>query len=232
MTVESWNALFQWAAVGLLALTFFVGAGALVTSNLINARQTERLLTLELELASAKTALAEQQERAAKAESELMGVQKAIAPRSLDPQTFVRELRGRRKAAAVDIAYNPNDHEAYLLAVQLRRWLGPGNNGDGLNWGTVPEVRPMTQRDAVGPLANMAHVPPALRTGAMFGGLAVAVKQLEGDFPDFFKAPEDMEPAVALALALQRAGIPSVSLVPVPSFREGYIRIMVGQKIN
>lgn len=75
MGVEFWNSVFQWGSVGLIAITFFVGAGALWTSNRINQRQTERLVVLEKELASAKTTLAEQQERAAKAEKELLDVQ-------------------------------------------------------------------------------------------------------------------------------------------------------------
>jgi ABC-type transport system involved in cytochrome c biogenesis permease subunit len=51
MSVESWNSFFQWGSVGLVALTFFLGAGALWTGNRINARQTERLITLEADLA-------------------------------------------------------------------------------------------------------------------------------------------------------------------------------------
>jgi hypothetical protein len=85
MNLESWNAVFQWGSVAPIAVTFFIGAGALVTGNRINERQSERLVTLEKELASAKITLAEQQERAANAERALLGLQERARPRSIDP---------------------------------------------------------------------------------------------------------------------------------------------------
>jgi hypothetical protein len=51
MTLEFWNTIFQWGAVGLVALTFVFVAGAVWTSNLINERQATRLATLESDLA-------------------------------------------------------------------------------------------------------------------------------------------------------------------------------------
>jgi hypothetical protein len=50
MTLEFWNTIFQWGAVGLVALTFVFVAGAVWTSNLINERQATRLATLESDL--------------------------------------------------------------------------------------------------------------------------------------------------------------------------------------
>jgi hypothetical protein len=73
MSVESWNSFFQWGSVVLIAVTFVLGAGALMTGNRINARQTARLVTLE-------TDLAKQQERAAEAEAKLLAM---IAPRRI-----------------------------------------------------------------------------------------------------------------------------------------------------
>jgi hypothetical protein len=69
MDVDFWNGVFQWGGIVLLALTFLVGAGALLTGGRINARQTERLLTLETDRDTARAELAKQQrERAANAE--------------------------------------------------------------------------------------------------------------------------------------------------------------------
>jgi hypothetical protein len=51
MTLEFWNTIFQWGAVGLVALTFVFVAGAVWTSNLINERQAARVATLESDVA-------------------------------------------------------------------------------------------------------------------------------------------------------------------------------------
>jgi hypothetical protein len=71
MDVDFWNAVFQWGSVGLVAVTFVFGAGALWTSNKINERQTERIRSLEGDTAK-------QQERAANAERDAAEA-KAIA---------------------------------------------------------------------------------------------------------------------------------------------------------
>jgi hypothetical protein len=34
-SVESWNSLFEWGSVGLVALTFVAGAGTLITSRIV-----------------------------------------------------------------------------------------------------------------------------------------------------------------------------------------------------
>jgi hypothetical protein len=45
MSLESWNALFNFASAVLLGLTFAVGAGAVITGHFVNKRQSERLET-------------------------------------------------------------------------------------------------------------------------------------------------------------------------------------------
>jgi len=68
MSLEGWKAAFEIVGVILLGLTFLAGAGVLITSNRVNARQAERLRQFDQDLTGAKTELGKQQERAAKAE--------------------------------------------------------------------------------------------------------------------------------------------------------------------
>jgi hypothetical protein len=76
MNIEWWNSFFQWGSVALIAVTFIFGAGALWTSNQINAHQTERLVALETDLAKA-------QERAALAEASVLELRQKMSPRHL-----------------------------------------------------------------------------------------------------------------------------------------------------
>jgi hypothetical protein len=64
MTLEFWNTVFQWGAVGLVALAFVFVAGAVWTGNLINDRQAERLQVMESEFARLQSSFGQQQARA------------------------------------------------------------------------------------------------------------------------------------------------------------------------
>ena len=90
MSVEFWNSVFQWGSVGLLALTFFCGAGALWTGNRINARQTARILVLETDLTNAKTLLSAQEERTAKAELQLAEIKERENDRTFTDEQFLK----------------------------------------------------------------------------------------------------------------------------------------------
>jgi hypothetical protein len=139
MNVEFWNSVFQWGSVGLIAITFFFGAGALWTSNRINDRQTARLIVLESDLSKARTLLSEQQERtakieieaaaqrerAAKAEADLLEVKSRITPRHLTADQrdqLIARLRARPKGSA-DIVCPSNDHEACVFSEELQSVL-------------------------------------------------------------------------------------------------------------
>ncbi len=71
MPVEGWKSLFDIATVVLLGLTFAAGAGVLITGNIINRAQDEKLHKFDSDLTTAKSELAIQQERAAKAEASI-----------------------------------------------------------------------------------------------------------------------------------------------------------------
>jgi hypothetical protein len=85
--------------------------------------------------------------------------------RLLDIPRFLTALRDRPKGTA-EIWYNPGDTEAYLFAGQIKRWLGPGVDGDGAGWEVLP-VRPIPPRriDAAVPL----DAPADIRHGAGIG---------------------------------------------------------------
>ena len=75
MSVETLKYFFDIAAVVLLFLTFAAGAGVLVTGNIINKRQEEKLRNFDSSLTAAKTELGKQQERAANADSRVAGLE-------------------------------------------------------------------------------------------------------------------------------------------------------------
>jgi hypothetical protein len=84
MTVEGLKTTFDWMAVILLFLTFAAGAGVLITGNVINRRQEEKLRTFDSDLTTAKSALATQQERAAKADGRVAGLEQSAADAKAD----------------------------------------------------------------------------------------------------------------------------------------------------
>jgi len=46
-SVESWHSVFEWLSIILVAGTVIAGAGAIITSRIINKRQAEKILGLE-----------------------------------------------------------------------------------------------------------------------------------------------------------------------------------------
>jgi hypothetical protein len=104
----------------------------------------------------------------------IQDVNMARGPRMIvDHNAFVTALRGKPKAKA-EILFAPNDEEAFELALQIRRWLGPGVNGDGAGW-EVSEPQPIPASG--GDPRISPHAPPAIRYGAI-GGMAIASNRL------------------------------------------------------
>ena len=79
MSVEGLKAVFDIAAVVLLFFTFAAGAGVLITGNIIDGRQKEKLRQFDNDLTIAKSDLAKQQERAATAEARIASAQAEAA---------------------------------------------------------------------------------------------------------------------------------------------------------
>jgi hypothetical protein len=110
----------------------------------------------------------------------IQDVNMARGPRMITDHTaFVAAFRGKPTARA-EILFNPNDEEAYELALQVKLWLGTGPNGDGAGW-EVSEPKPIPSvgfPSAFGMAFGgdpkvPADAPPAIRYGAL-GGMAIA----------------------------------------------------------
>jgi hypothetical protein len=224
MGVESWNAVFQWGSVGLIAVTFVFGAGALWTGNKINARQTERLVMLEKDLASAKTALAEQQERAAKAELQLAYLRN---PRSLDTEKFRAALLGKPKSPVV-IWYAPNDEEAYLFAWQITGAL------IAAGWEkTVQRPAPIPEEASPAetvPLELRRAMPPVLRAGGQPTSSVSLVSSRPGDMSALMNAASIDTPVGFLRRALDEGGVQTLAWSFDNRLAPDVVRLIVSPK--
>ena len=78
MTAELLKTIFDWSAVILVFLTFVAGAGALITGNIINERQAEKLRQFDKDLTTAKTDLGKQQERVETIRGENLRLEKEL----------------------------------------------------------------------------------------------------------------------------------------------------------
>lgn len=147
MTIEFWNAVFQWGSVGLVAVTFVFVAGALWTSNRIHDRQSARLLLLETELAKAQTSLRQYQERTASTDKALPQPEERARPRTLDASaraSLLDSLRGVHPEGPLEIRFvsgSTTEPAAFARAlanvIEEAGWTLTGDNG-GPAFGTPP----------------------------------------------------------------------------------------------
>lgn len=100
MTVEAWKSLFDVLTVVLLGLTFFAGAGVLITGNIINRGQDEKLRQFDHNLTAAKSDLAAQQERAAKAEASVALAEQHAAEANTKAEGFRLDIAKANEGAA------------------------------------------------------------------------------------------------------------------------------------
>lgn len=128
----------------------------------------------EKESLEEKQATARAQADAARAQLELKKYVEQVEKQSLprffrfEPNVLLNRLKGKPKAT-VRLLYNPNDTEAFLFASQLRRWLGPGENGDGAGW-KVSAPMPLSNE-----LPALPQRPPAARFGGAGTTLGITV---------------------------------------------------------
>jgi hypothetical protein len=94
MSVESWKAVFDWAAVVLVGLTFIAGAGALIAGKVINERQASELKQFQLDLEKTREGAASASERAAQADLKRVELENRIVhifgPRQLTTEQSAR----------------------------------------------------------------------------------------------------------------------------------------------
>lgn len=149
MTLEDWNSFFQLASAVLLGLTFFVGAAAIITAQMVGRRQAELIATVGLDAADANKKAAEaregtaraladaaaanesasrleieaaqQREKAAKAERELLELQERIRPRRITDEQRARLVELLRKVpkGPVIVRSVMGDAEGNALAEQI-----------------------------------------------------------------------------------------------------------------
>ncbi len=100
VSLELWNRIFEIGGVILLFLTFVFGAGALLTSKRINARQAAELRRFNRELTDAQTELDKQRVRAADAAAKLAKLQEDAANAKAAQQKVEIELAKQQERAA------------------------------------------------------------------------------------------------------------------------------------
>lgn len=225
MSIETWKSIADWGTIIFIALTVVSGSAALILGDRINEKQSEQLRKFNEEITAAKSELSKQQKETAEAQLALRkyieDVNLSRGPRMIiDHNAFVAALRGKPKAK-VEILFAPNDEEAFELAGMIRRWLGPGDKGDGAGW-EVAEPRPIPP--VGGDPRISPDAPPAIRYGAM-GGLAIISKHLPNLLDKDFKDSSYGALMDAFFTARLVASGESVHTLP-----EGLFIIVIGQK--
>jgi|SRR5438067_2482315 len=128
-SLESLNSLFEWSSVLLLGLTFIAGAGTIVTSRILNQRQSKTILRLETAASQARTAqqrvqieLGETQKevagaktKQAEAERQLINIQERFRPRMLARSKFIEALQNAPRGK-VEISVITGDPESFAFA--------------------------------------------------------------------------------------------------------------------
>jgi len=222
MSIEVWKSIADWATIVLVALTVVSGSAALILGDHINEKQTERSRKFNEGLTAAKTELARAQKETAEAQLALRKYIEDVAiargPRRLDFKKFVAELRGKPKGT-VQIWFAPNDEEAFELALQINRWLGPGDKSDGVGW-TVREPKPIPASGGIPEISPDA--PPGIRYGAM-NGMAIIANRLPSP------PPADKTALGALTDALLNCGLPH-AVEQMSSLPDGFFILVIGQK--
>jgi len=131
-SVESWNSLFEWASVGLVALTFVAGAGTLITSRIIRDRQAEKIGRLGKDVTDAQTTqkrvetdLAQAKTGQAEAERSLLELKTRLAFRSIDAKRRKQMSEALRRFApqAFEITTYTDDQECMSFAAELANML-------------------------------------------------------------------------------------------------------------
>jgi hypothetical protein len=224
MSVETCKSLFDVLAVVLLGFTFFAGAGVLITGNIINQRQQEKLGILSGDLAK-------QQERAAKAERDLLELRERVKRQHAPRWVFLEPLSKflfNRPAGSVEIVFAPEDDEAQKTAMGIALHVGPTPN-----WKIIGLPHPYSEEDVIPRFQtpdmkkNVFHVPLFERVGGI-SDITVLFSPVDAgtDVVPFPRAGTAVE---ALWRGLIACGFEPVSEED-PQLTAGTARIVVGPK--
>jgi hypothetical protein len=136
MGLDEWNALLQYISIGLLALTFVVGALSIFTGKLLNDRLTERLATVTLRVE-------EESARRAVAELELAKIQERLAWRDVTPEQSARisAALGKFKGQTLVLDIYSSSEEVGRFGTKLRAAFTAAGIivQDGFHMGPTPK---------------------------------------------------------------------------------------------
>jgi len=121
MSVEAWKAIFDTGSVLLLFATFALGAGALITGNIINKRQEVQLQQFRSDIAQANQRAAEASEKAESEQLARLRLEAAIQPRdlSLEQHGKLRNALGKFSGRVVIVRSYALDTEGSRLATMI-----------------------------------------------------------------------------------------------------------------
>ena len=129
MSVESLKSVFDLAAVVLLFLTFAAGAGVLITGNIINRRQEEKLHKFDSDLTVAKSDLAKQQERAAQAEGNIALAEQHSAEANTKAEGFRLDI-AKANESAKEAEARAAEAKLELARFRAPRTLNPSQRSE------------------------------------------------------------------------------------------------------
>jgi hypothetical protein len=142
MSIESLKSLFDWAAVALILLTFVVGAGALITGNVISARQEAKLKQFDKDLTDARAALKTQEGLVEGLKGDNLKLEAQIAPRRLTREQEVKiadnctRIKDKFTGKRVRVVSYALDTEGFVFSEQIvsaLRWSGMAVDDDSMS---------------------------------------------------------------------------------------------------
>ena len=191
------------------------------------AKAKAELGRAQADIVKADAQIAEANARQKEAELRLEQLRERLSQRHIKGEQFLKVLEGKPRAP-VEILFNRDDGEAFLLGLQIRDWLKQAT------W-EVEEPRPITQSDLAPRLAQ--STPSAMAAGGQPQGVSVFLRaETQTDFlRESEKNPLDPnEPIDTPRKALSRALLNSLGTISGgmsgENGRPGVLRVIVGQK--
>ena len=225
VSLEYWKTAFEITGVILLGLTFLSGAGVLITSNRLNARQAERLRQFDKDLTEAKTELGKQQERAAKESGKVAGLQKDAADARTAQQRVETEL-AKQKERTASAEKAASDAALALARFRQPRSILPEEQqklisalkpfaGQNFAFAVFPDPEPLALLRVLNELLKSAgwkRVPSQIQKegGVLLEAAGESAASISDSGIDAYLAPDDTESApaqTACCSALIAAGI-------------------------
>ena len=215
MSPDTWLSLFEALSIGAGVLAAAALIGTAIMGKKVNARQAEKILTLETGLADAKTKQAE-------AETQLERLKKQVGPRRINREVFLKALGGQPKAP-VQILYLRDDPDSLEFAQEIANLLARAK------WDVIAR-EPIPTPSAV----LSSDIPITMSVGGQPSGVTVvthSVSEEEAEASENRMAGKDWAktPWTVLCNAFEQAmgegKAASHSTVP-----EGTLRVVIGPK--